>query len=196
MRVLVATGAPLARVVRLLSTFGRGDVEEVSPVDPLRSLEAAIRLSAHHIDGRARLTTEFESCPYVLANESRLAQLFLNLLVNAGQAIPEGHPERNEIRVTARSVGERVVIEIADTGTGIAPEFLPRIFDSFFTTKPAGTGIGLGLSISRDIVQALGGSISVQTHVGAGSTFRVELPMAIVPGTPPRGFSGISRSQA
>lgn len=169
----------IAFVVQLLSTFGRSDTRHLAPVDPLRPLDAAIRLAAHHIEARARLATEFTSCPYVFANESKLAQVFLNLLVNASQAIPEGDREGNQITVRAFSEGQRCVIEVSDTGVGIAPEFRARIFDSFFTTKPAGTGIGLGLSIARDIVQSFGGTISVESEEGVGSTFRVELPAGV-----------------
>jgi len=87
-----------------------------------------------------------------LASEGRLTQVFVNLLVNAAQAIPDGEANDNEIRITTREESGRVVVEIRDTGTGIAPEDLPRIFEPFFTTKAKGVGTGLGLSISHTIV--------------------------------------------
>jgi CheY-like chemotaxis protein len=134
----------------------------------------------------------------VLGNEARLGQVFLNLLVNAAQAIPEGNADKNEIRVATR-VGPsgQVVVEIADTGCGIAPENLTRIWDPFFTTKPPGEGTGLGLSISHQIIAELGGDIAVKSAVDLGTTFTVTLPatqvVALVrpvsadAGTPRRG---------
>jgi PAS domain S-box-containing protein len=116
----------------------------------------------------------------VLANEARLGGVFLNLLVNAVQAIPEGRAEENEIRIGTGMEKDTVVVEVRDTGCGIAPEFRSRIFDPFFTTKPPGTGTGLGLSICQSIVGALGGEITVESEVGKGTTFRVLLPAAEV----------------
>src|SRR6185295_12739519 len=90
----------------------------------------------------------------------------------------------NEIRVTAVGEGDRVVVEVRDTGVGIAPEVLGRVFDPFFTTKPRGVGTGLGLPISRGIVKSFGGEITVASAVDAGTTFRVSLP-ALSEGTAP-----------
>jgi CheY-like chemotaxis protein/anti-sigma regulatory factor (Ser/Thr protein kinase) len=112
----------------------------------------------------------------VLADASRLGQVFLNLLVNAAQAMVEGDASRNEIRVAVREEAGQVVVDIADTGAGIAPEHLDRIFDPFFTTKPVGVGTGLGLSICRGIITGLGGEITVESEVGRGTTFHVSLP--------------------
>jgi len=112
-----------------------------------------------------------------VANEARLGQVFLNLLVNAAQAIPDGQVERNEIalRTFADEKGH-VVVEVADTGSGIASEHLERLFDPFFTTKPVGVGTGLGLSICHGIVSGLGGEIQVDSQVGKGTRVRVVLP--------------------
>ena len=104
--------------------------------------------------------------------------MFLNLLVNAAQSIAEGSADRNEIRVATCLDGRRVVVEIQDTGSGIAPEVIDRIFDPFFTTRPPGAGIGLGLSVCHGIVTSLGGEIAVESREGSGSTFRVMLPAA------------------
>ena len=93
-----------------------------------------------------------------MANEARLAQVFLNLLVHAAQGIPEGAVDRNEIRIMTRAVGgDRAVIEIRDTGAGIPPDVLSKIFDPFFTTKEVGKGTGLGLSIALDVARSHGG---------------------------------------
>jgi PAS domain S-box-containing protein len=166
-------------IVRDLKLFSRADEERRGPVDPELVLESTLRMAANEIRHRARLVRQYDKVPFVLANESRLAQVFLNILVNAAQAIPEGKADVNEIRVTTRvgAAGE-VVVEIADTGSGMTPEVRRRLFTPFFSTKPVGEGTGLGLSISRQIVTSLGGSIEVESEVGKGSLFRVRLSRA------------------
>ena len=124
------------------------------------------------------MVRDYVEVPPVEGSEGRLGQVFLNLLINAAQATPEGTPDRHEIRVAARVEGERVAIEVSDTGCGIAPELTTRIFEPFYTTKPADQGTGLGLSISRDVIVSFGGSISVRSELGQGATFRIELPIA------------------
>jgi CheY-like chemotaxis protein/anti-sigma regulatory factor (Ser/Thr protein kinase) len=114
----------------------------------------------------------------VEANEARLGQVFLNLIVNATQSLPEGQAERNEIRVITRLTAGRVIVEVSDTGAGIPPENLGRIFDAFFTTKVAGAGTGLGLAICQRIVSDMGGALTVESQVGKGSCFTVALPIA------------------
>ncbi len=109
------------------------------------------------------------------ANEARLAQLFLCLLINAAHAIPEGQADRHEVRVTTKTdVRNNAVVEVSDTGRGIAPENLSRVFDPFFTTEPQ-NGSGLGLAISHGTVKSLGGEIAVASEPGRGTTFRVVL---------------------
>jgi signal transduction histidine kinase/CheY-like chemotaxis protein len=168
-------------IVRDLKTFSRPDEESAGPLDVWRVLESSINLASSEIYHRARLTTERGAVPLVVANEARLGQVFVNLLVNAAQAIAEGAEQRNEICVATRTDDAgRAVVEIRDTGAGIAPELLPRLFDPFFTTKPVGEGTGLGLSICHGIVSALGGELAVESERGRGSTFRVTLPAAPV----------------
>ncbi len=167
------------RIVRDLKDFSRADDERKVAVDVRRVVERAVNLAEAEIRQRARVTMRLKAVPAVLGGESRLSQVFLNLLVNAAQAIPEGHAERNLIEVETRSdPGGDVVVEVRDTGCGIAPEHRQRIFDPFFTTKPVGIGTGLGLAICHGIVSALGGEIEVESEVGVGSTFRVKLPAA------------------
>jgi signal transduction histidine kinase len=115
--------------------------------------------------------------PPVHANESRLGQIFLNLIVNAAQAIPEADVKSHEIRITTTHEGEWVRVAVKDSGIGIPPENRARLFDPFFTTKPIGVGTGLGLSICHGIVLTMGGRIEVESEVGQGSTFRVFLPV-------------------
>jgi CheY-like chemotaxis protein len=107
--------------------------------------------------------------------------VFLNLIMNAAQALDESGSRRNLVTVSSFEDGPSVVVQIQDNGTGIAPEVLPRIFDSFFTTKPRGVGTGLGLPISQGIVRSLGGEITVESRLGVGSIFRVRLPAVAAP---------------
>jgi PAS domain S-box-containing protein len=164
-------------IVRELDAFGRGEEQRLGPVDVNRALDAAIRIADSKIRHRARLVRQYQATTPVHANELRLGQVFVNLLVNAGDAIPDHGLERHEIRVrTAPGADGRVIVEVSDTGAGIAPEVRGRIFDPFFTTKPVGSGTGLGLSICHRIVTMLGGEISVESELGRGTTFRIALP--------------------
>jgi PAS domain S-box-containing protein len=167
-------------IVRDLKTFSRADEETVGAVDVRRVLDASIQMAWNELRHRARLVKRYDEVPTVDASESRLGQVFLNLLVNAAQALPIGHAAEHEIDVAATTdaVG-RVVVSVRDTGPGIPPHVLRRIFDPFFTTKPVGVGTGLGLSICKGIVTALGGRIEVDSEVGKGTTFRVVLPPSV-----------------
>jgi signal transduction histidine kinase len=167
----------IAHIVRLLSTFARAETQEAQYADVLRAVDAASRLAMHQLASRARLVCHLAPLPLVLVNEAQLAQVFLNLLVNAAQAIPEGAVAHHEVRISGRAQDGKVIVEIADDGCGIAPELTRRIFEPFYTTKPLGLGTGLGLSISRNIVTGAGGSISVSSALGKGTTFRIELPI-------------------
>lgn len=165
------------KIVQGLRTFAHAPTEERGPVDVRAAIESALRLVQNEIRLRARLVTEFVDVPAVHADEPRLVQVFVNLLINAAQAIPEGSVEANEIRVTLRaSARERVLIEVRDTGRGIPVESMSRVFDPFYTTKDVGQGTGLGLSITHAIVTSLGGEIAASSVEGGGTLFRVSLP--------------------
>jgi two-component system, cell cycle sensor histidine kinase and response regulator CckA len=166
----------VARIVQSIRIFSRVDDEQRAPIDLAGVLEAACALAWNEIRHRARLVKIFRPLPSVDANDARLTLVFYNLFINAAQAVPEGRADENQIQLKTWTDGGRAVVEIRDTGTGIAPVHLPRIFDPFFTTKPQGIGTGLGLSICHGIVSALGGEISVETTVGVGTAFRVTLP--------------------
>jgi two-component system NtrC family sensor kinase len=167
----------IRHVVGDLRTFSREDAEHRALIDVRWILDSTINLAKREITQRARLVRDFADVPSIEANAARLGQVFLNLLVNASQAIPEGDAERNEVRVrTGSSDDGRALVEISDTGAGIPAEVVPRIFEPFFTTKGAATGTGLGLWICHGIVRGLGGEIEVETAVGRGTTFRVALP--------------------
>ncbi|MBN8230408.1 PAS domain S-box protein [Corallococcus macrosporus] len=164
------------QIVRQLKTFSRPDEERMTPVDVHAVLDSVVMMAANEIRHRARLRREYGDVPQVMANEGRLCQVFLNLVVNAAQAIPEGSAHDHEVVLATRVSGGQVMVEVRDTGSGIAPEVMGRIFDPFFTTKPVGVGTGLGLSICHGIISGLGGDILVESTVGKGSTFRVVLP--------------------
>jgi PAS domain S-box-containing protein len=169
-------------IVRDLRIFARGDPEAIGPVDVQAALEFSISMATHEIRQRAQLVRKFEPVPFVRANESRLGQVFLNLLINAAQAIPEGGTaEAHQVTVAMRP-GEPgwVIVEVSDTGKGIQPDHLPHIFEPFFTTKPIGVGTGLGLSVCHGIVTGLGGRLEVDSQPGRGTTFRVLLPVGDV----------------
>jgi PAS domain S-box-containing protein len=164
-------------IVRDLKTFSHADDERRVLVDVERVLDSTINLAWNEIKHRAQLVKDYGRVSAAWGDESRLAQVFLNLLVNAAQAIPEGHPSKHEIRVSTRDLDRgRVAVEIRDSGSGIPPELVGRVFEPFVTTKPIGVGTGLGLSISHGIVTALGGEITVESEMGKGSLFRVVLP--------------------
>ena len=186
------------QIVRDLRTFSRGDDDRRGPVHVTQVVNSAIDIAHNELRHRARLRREYETVPPVEANEARLGQVFVNLLVNAAQSIGEDSPaEANEVSVTVRwdAARERVAVSVQDTGRGIAREQLARVFDPFFTTKSVGEGTGLGLSICHGIVKGLGGDIEVESTMGVGTTFRVLLPAATsAPAprrvtTPPMGVS-------
>jgi signal transduction histidine kinase len=166
-------------IVRDLKLFSRSEEEKRTAVEVDRVLDSSARMAWNEIRHRAKLVKEYSPVPPVEANESRLGQVFLNLIVNAAHAIPVGRASANTIRIaTYLGPGGKVVVEVSDTGTGMTPDVLKRLFTPFFTTKPVGVGTGLGLSICHRIISALGGDISVESTAGKGTTFRVTLPPA------------------
>jgi signal transduction histidine kinase/CheY-like chemotaxis protein len=174
-------GADRMRVViRDLLFFARSGEDFQGPVEVVPILESCIDAAWNRIRHRARLEKAFAPVPPAAGNASMLAQVFLNLIVNAAQALGEGAPS-NCIRVaTSIARDGRIAVEVTDSGAGIPALDLPRIFDPFFTTKPAGLGTGLGLSICHNIVTSCGGDIEVESEPGRGSTFRVLLVPASV----------------
>lgn len=179
-------------IVRDLRTFSRAEEERKIVVDLRRVIDSSINVAWSEIRHRARLLKDLRPTPTVTANEGRLGQVVLNLLVNAAHAIPDGDVEANVICVVTRTDRQgHAVIEVHDTGTGIEPAVRARMFEPFFTTKRIGDGTGLGLSICHSIVTSLGGEISVESERGRGSTFSVRLP----PGVPVRPPSRVPSAQ-
>jgi two-component system cell cycle sensor histidine kinase/response regulator CckA len=182
--VRVAAGR-MQGIIADLQTFARPS-QTPGLVDLSRCVQWGVRSTYGEFRSRARLITQFGDVPLVRADEARLAQVVINLLLNAAQAIPPGNSARNEVRVTTYTDDRgRAAIEVQDTGAGIEPNVLPRIFDPFFTTKDQATGGGLGLSICHGIVKALHGEITVDSQAGKGSKFRVLLPLANETAGPP-----------
>ncbi len=166
-------------IVQDLKAYSRPDDGKVTPIDVRRALDTSINMVFSEIRHRARLVKQYDEVPSVDGIESRLGQVFVNLLVNAAQAIPEGEAHKHTIRLRTRvDETKRVVVEIADSGVGIADAIKPKLFDPFFTTKPAGVGTGLGLWISQAIVTRMGGSIEFDSRPG-DTVFRVVLPSCV-----------------
>jgi signal transduction histidine kinase len=169
----------IRRLVRQVQMVSPGQHAERLATVPLRdALGRAVALTENQIKHRARLICDLDQDAHVRGDANRIEQLFVNLLLNAAQAIPEGRAGANRVRVGVRELTGQstAVVEIEDSGTGIPIALQERVFQPFFTTKPIGQGTGLGLSICRGIVTALGGQISFHSDGATGTTFRVELP--------------------
>ncbi len=166
-------------ITRDLRAFARVDEERLVPVDVHGVLESAVNLARVELSQRARLVRDYNDIADVLATEAKLAQVFLNLLINAAHSFPDADTTTNEVILrTRQAANDTVVIEIGDTGRGIPEGELDRIFEPFFTTQPAGLGTGLGLWICRNIVRDIGGKIDVDSAPSKGTTFRISLPAA------------------
>ena len=163
-------------IVGDLKRLARAEPDAGASTDLRAVLDSALSIAKAELHHRARVVRDFGELPKVRGAQGKLGQVFLNLLVNAAQAITEGRPDANEVRVAAHVDAEWVTVEVEDSGSGIAPEHLPRIFDPFFTTKPVGQGTGLGLSICQGIVRSLGGDITAHSTPGRGTVFSVTLP--------------------
>ncbi|HZI10398.1 MAG TPA: ATP-binding protein [Myxococcus sp.] len=166
----------LVQDVLLFAHKGRGASH--GPVDVCAALEESLTLVGNALVPGTRLVRELRPLPRVLADPHGLGQVFLNLLVNAAQALAAGSTEPCIRVATGLHPDGRVRVEVQDNGRGILPEHLGRIFEPFFTTKPVGVGTGLGLSICHGIISGLGGELLVESQPGQGATFRVLLPPA------------------
>lgn len=166
----------IRRIVAGLRALASEEVNTI-PTEVAGAVDVSIRMAAPEIRQRATVAAQIAQATTVFADSSRLTQILVNLLVNAGQAFATDDVDKNRITVTsARERDGRVSIAVSDNGPGIPAEVQRRIFHPFFTTKPVGVGAGLGLTISQSFVRALGGEILVESVVGEGTTFRVLLP--------------------
>lgn len=164
-------------IVQDLKDFSHADETSFAWADLHRGLDSTLNIVANELKYRADVIREYGDLPQVECVASQLNQVFMNLLVNAAQAMPTDKRGRITVRTTCID-DKQIAVEIADDASGIPPEILKRIFDPFFTTKPVGKGTGLGLSLSYGIVQKHHGSISVTSTVGEGTCFRIELPIS------------------
>ncbi len=167
----------VTRIVQDLKDFSRMGTADWQWADLHRCLDSTINVVTNEIKYKAELERRYAELPEVRCVPSQLNQVFMNLLVNAAQAIPE----RGRITITTGRNGDEVFVAVRDTGAGIPPDILKRVFDPFFTTKPVGTGTGLGLSVSHGIVERHRGRIEVDSEPGAGTEFRVWLPIDAQP---------------
>jgi len=171
----------IRRISQSLGAFTRVERTEQVPTDLNQAVGAAVTMAHNEVKYRARLVTELGRIPAVLATDGKLSQVFLNLILNAAHAIAEGQVDANRVTLRTWAEGGSVFAEVADTGHGIAPEHLGRIFEPFFSTKPIGAGSGLGLAISRNIVAEFGGDIRVESAVGQGTRFILRFPACAAP---------------
>jgi signal transduction histidine kinase len=165
------------KIVQDLRTFSRMDHAELQEVDLHEEIDRTLALMAPRLRNRIEVECDYGNIPRVRCYAGQLNQVFLNLLINACDAIEE----RGTIRIVTRRHEEGVRIEVHDDGPGIPEEVRNRIFDPFFTTKPVGMGTGLGLSLSHGIVERHGGRLSVKSEPGQGTTFIIDLPLDAPP---------------
>jgi two-component system NtrC family sensor kinase len=170
----------VAKIVSDLKTFSRVDSENRQWVDLHDGIDSTLNIVWNEIKYHCTLNKEYGDIPKVYCIPSQINQVFLNLLVNAAQAIPQ----KGEITIRTGCAGNEAFIAIADTGTGIPAENMPKLFEAFYTTKPVGKGTGLGLSIAYNLVLKHEGRIEVASTVGEGTTFTVWLPIGQPTGDP------------
>lgn len=167
----------IREIVRGLGTFSRVEKDQLAPVSLRNVIEVAFNMAQNEIKYRAQVIKDYGNVPPLLASEGRLSQVFLNLIVNAAHAIDEGQAEKNEIRLRTWREKDMACAEVSDTGKGIKKEHLDEIFEPFFSTKERGMGSGLGLHISKGIIESYDGTIDVSSEVGRGTCFTIRLPI-------------------
>lgn len=170
----------IRKIVGELRAFGLSKGREVrQAVDVCELLEAAVKLARGEIRHRARVERDYQAIPKVMVDPTKLTQVFVNVLVNAAQAMPDervGTPDAL-ITIKTRTTGDgQLLVEVSDTGSGITEEVRDRLFEPFFTTKPSDRGTGLGLFVSLGIVTGFGGTLEVDSRVGRGTDLRIFLP--------------------
>ncbi len=172
---IAASSDLVTSIARNLKSLAYSVYDAPKETDLHTCIEVALRVAGHELKYRVRVEKDFGALPLLKAYPGLLIQVFLNLFVNAAQAIDgEG-----VLRIRTRCDGTGILVEVSDTGSGIAPQHLSRIFRPFFTTKPVGVGLGLGLSMCKRIIERHGGKIRVSSSPGQGTTFRIRLPFAV-----------------
>jgi signal transduction histidine kinase len=171
-------------IIRDIGALASADESTQLPFDLKEAVRASLRMAEAELRGRATVSLRLDGETQVIGSIGRLSQVFVNLLVNAVQAIGTERARDGRIVVVVRREGARVLAEVSDNGPGIPPAMLNRVFEPFFTTKPAGQGTGLGLFLCRNIVRRHGGELRVRSTAQHGTTFVVDLPAD--PTQPPR----------
>ncbi len=167
----------MGHIVKSLRTFGRPDRSEVGPLDLREAIESTFTILGHELRGRIRVEREYGDLPPVECYPNRLNQVFMNLLMNSCQAIRE--KGTIGVRTALSDDGGHAVIEMRDSGVGMTPDVLERIFEPGFTTKGSRVGMGMGLLITRQIVEQHSGSIAVESAPGQGTSFTIVLPLLL-----------------
>jgi signal transduction histidine kinase len=164
----------IATIVSDLRRFARGDPEPLAEYDLNDEIQAALRITHSRIEARCRVVLKLRPLPRMLGRPQQMAQVVVNLLINAAQATPDA----GQIALSTRHEGGEVVLVVQDTGQGMTPEVQQKLFQPFFSTRPIGEGTGMGLAVVHGIVSAHGGRIDVESQPGKGSTFTIRLPLA------------------
>jgi two-component system NtrC family sensor kinase len=173
---IVATGlGQIATILGDLRTFSLG-ADEAREIQLATVLESSLKVASYQIPPEVRVTRDYQKVPMVRGSEPRLMQVFLNLVLNAAQALVD---DDCALRVAVYSQGEQVIAEVIDNGCGIAPHIRARLFEPFFTTKDEQKGTGLGLWICQEIVTSLDGEIEILDAPGGGTCVRVSLPAVL-----------------
>lgn len=170
----------VSNIVKAMKTFARQDGPSKAPADINQAVRSTVTVARNELKYVADVETELAPLPNLICNVGDLNQVFLNLLLNAADAVRDlvgDSGARGKIRVRTMQDGDQIVVAVSDSGTGIPEEIRGRIFDPFFTTKEVGRGSGQGLAISRAVVERHGGALTFDTEMGVGTTFFVRLPM-------------------
>ncbi len=168
----------IAAIVKDLRAYASSDDQSIEPVDLAVVANSTARLVGGYVRKRARLVLDLSSCPPTDGNWSQLGQVVINLVVNATQSIDSGPASENEVRIRTGVDGELAYLEVSDTGRGIKADDLAKVTEPFFTTEHGGGGTGLGLSVTKNIVDRLGGLLDIESTVGVGTTVRISLELA------------------
>ncbi len=164
-----------AKIISSINSFSRKNTDKMENADINEAIEMTLNILTHEYKNRIDIIREYGDLPPIKCNIGKLNQVFMNLLVNACQAIKE----KGEITIKTSEEGGNLKVRISDTGSGIAGDVLENIFDPFFTTKPDGKGTGIGLAISNDIIKEHNGEISVESSEANGTTFTVKIPVKL-----------------
>jgi two-component system NtrC family sensor kinase len=178
---LVGESERAQQIVRNLLDFARESSVQLQPVDPQRLVEETLRLASNQIKlAKVKVRGEIDSnLPSVYGDFQQLTQVMLNIVLNALDAMPGGGTLTIALRTPSGK--DQIAVEVTDTGIGMPEQVLANVFDPFFTTKSGATGTGLGLSVSLGIIRQHGGDILVRSKLGEGTTFTIQLPVAMVP---------------